>query len=601
MTHSSNLNTNQNTRTQKLHVRMSARHGKGKGGRGGGKGGKRIPDDEMIAQLTERIAVDTPASGTNPLADRMRTDVVQRFDQLPLSERTLQGLKKGGYESMKDIQAACIPHLLAGRDLMGAAKTGSGKTLAFLVPAMEKLYRQHWSSLDGLGALVISPTRELAIQIFDVLKKVGSFHEMSAGLIIGGKDVAQEHERVTRMNVLVCTPGRLLQHMDETYGFECSALQVLVLDEADRILDMGFSATLNSIIQNLPKERQTVLFSATLSKSVKDLARLSMRSPEYIALHEAATFQTPTRLQQHYMVMDCSEKLDALWSFIKTHLKQKTIVFFSSCNQVKFVHEVFCRMRPGIVLSALHGKVKQEKRLQVCSACSACCHHVQVWGRRRPGKTATVRRSNVSALVSQLPCFPQIFMDFCSRKEAVLFATDVAGRGLDFPEVDWVIQVDCPEVQPPALWGHLCVHQRGQRYTTHYTLHPPPEPKPQTVHRPPCTLQPTPEPTLSTLSPNSSPVTPKPFTLNPNHSTPGRGNIHPPRRAHSAQRVQGQVAAASHGLGAAHDAAHPGSPFYSSASLFIRPPPFYSSASLFIRPPPFYSSASLFIRPPPFY
>jgi len=217
----------------------------------------------------------------------------------------------------------------------------------------------------GLGALVISPTRELAIQIFEVLKKVGAFHEMSAGLIIGGKDVAQEQERVTRMNMLVCTPGRLLQHMDETYGFECSGLQMLVLDEADRILDMGFSATLSNIIENLPKERQTVLFSATLSKSVKDLARLSLRTPEYIAIHESATYQTPTRLQQHYMVVDCSEKLDVLWSFIKTHLKQKTIVFLSSCNQVKFVHEAFCRLRPGIILSALHGKVKQEKRLQV--------------------------------------------------------------------------------------------------------------------------------------------------------------------------------------------------------------------------------------------
>ena len=212
---------------------------------------------------------------------------------------------------------------------------------------------------------MISPTRELAIQIFEVLKKVGAFHEMSAGLIIGGKDVAQEQERVTRMNMLVCTPGRLLQHMDETYGFECSGLQMLVLDEADRILDMGFSATLSNIIENLPKERQTVLFSATLSKSVKDLARLSLRTPEYIAIHESATYQTPTRLQQHYMVVDCSEKLDVLWSFIKTHLKQKTIVFLSSCNQVKFVHEAFCRLRPGIILSALHGKVKQEKRLQV--------------------------------------------------------------------------------------------------------------------------------------------------------------------------------------------------------------------------------------------
>jgi ATP-dependent RNA helicase DDX10/DBP4 len=222
------------------------------------------------------------------------------------------------------------------------------------------------------------------------------------------------------MNMLVCTPGRLLQHMDETYGFECSGLQILVLDEADRILDLGFSATINNIVANLPAKRQTVLFSATLSKSVKDLARLSLRSPEYIAIHESSTYQTPTRLQQHYMVTECSEKLDVLWSFIKTHLKSKTIVFLSSCNQVKFVHEAFCRMRPGIVLSALHGKVKQEKRLQ-------------------------------------------IFMDFCARKEAVLFATDVAGRGLDFPEVDWVIQLDCPEVcLCLSMCGAVCQLVHGQ-------------------------------------------------------------------------------------------------------------------------------------------
>jgi ATP-dependent RNA helicase DDX10/DBP4 len=184
---------------------------------------------------------------------------------------------------MKEIQRACIPHLLAGRDVLGAAKTGSGKTLAFLVPIIEKLHRLCWSSSDGLGGLVISPTRELAIQIFEVLRKVGAQHEISGGLIIGGKDVESEQERINNMNILVATPGRLLQHMDETYGFDAcnlqvepqqrrvvpcsrhltrcglaaSRVQVLVLDEADRILDMGFSATLNNIVSNLPATRQT--------------------------------------------------------------------------------------------------------------------------------------------------------------------------------------------------------------------------------------------------------------------------------------------------------------------------------------------------------
>src|SRR5688572_21212793 len=105
---------------------------------------------------------------------------------------------------------------------------------------IEKLYRIKWSQEDGLGALVMSPTRELALQTFDVLRTVGKYHNMSAGLVIGGKDLKEEQQRLYRMNIVICTPGRLLQHMDQTVGFDCSNLQVLILDEADRILDLGF-------------------------------------------------------------------------------------------------------------------------------------------------------------------------------------------------------------------------------------------------------------------------------------------------------------------------------------------------------------------------
>jgi ATP-dependent RNA helicase DDX10/DBP4 len=123
------------------------------------------------------------------------------------------------------------------------------------------------------------------------------------------------------MNILVCTPGRLLQHMDETPGFDASQLLLLVLDEADRILDMGFSVTLNAIVANIPRQRQTLLFSATQTKSVKDLARLSLKDPEYVSVHAEAAAPTPLRLQQAYMVCDLQQKVDILWSFIKTHLK----------------------------------------------------------------------------------------------------------------------------------------------------------------------------------------------------------------------------------------------------------------------------------------
>lgn len=312
---------------------------------------------------------------------------------------------------MTDIQSKSLPLSLRSRDLLGAARTGSGKTLAFLIPVLERLFRAKWGPNDGLGALIISPTRELAIQIFEVLRKMGSAHTYSAGLVIGGKDLKQEKDRLARMNILVATPGRLLQHMDQTIGFDCSTLQVLVLDEADRILDMGFSNTLNAIVENLPKDRQTLLFSATQTKRVKDLARLSLKDPEYVAVRESAaeggesgegTGLTPKNLDQHYMVVPLEEKLNMLFSFLRSHTKSKLLVFFSSCRQVQFAHETFCKLRPGMSLMALHGKQKQAKRLQ-------------------------------------------IFTDFTRTSHAALFATDIAARGLDFPAVDWVLQIDSPE------------------------------------------------------------------------------------------------------------------------------------------------------------
>lgn len=140
---------------------------------------------------------------------------------------------------------------------------------AFVIPLIEKLFRERWSDEDGLAAIIITPTRELALQIFEVIRVVGRGHQLSAGLVTGGKKEFQgEQERVIKMNILVATPGRLLQHLEQTPDFDASKLQMLVLDEADRILDMGFKQQLDSILQFLPR-RQTLLFSATQTKSVK--------------------------------------------------------------------------------------------------------------------------------------------------------------------------------------------------------------------------------------------------------------------------------------------------------------------------------------------
>jgi len=315
---------------------------------------------------------------------------------------TAKGLEASHFKSLTDIQAKAIPLVLKGHDILGAAKTGSGKTLAFLVPVLENLYRQKWTELDGLGALIISPTRELAIQIFEVLRKIGRYHTFSAGLVIGGRSLQEERERLGRMNILVCTPGRMLQHLDQTATFEVDNLQMLVLDEADRIMDMGFQSSVDAILDHLPKKRQTMLFSATQTKKVSDLARLSLKDPEYVAVHETASSATPSSLKQHYIITALAEKLNTLFSFIRANLKAKILVFLSSGKQVRFVYESFRHLQPGIPLLHLHGRQKQTARLDITSK-------------------------------------------FSVSKNSCLFATDVVARGLDFPAVDWVIQLDCPE------------------------------------------------------------------------------------------------------------------------------------------------------------
>lgn len=352
---------------------------------------KRKRDDEDLDALNQRVR-----------DINVKENDYETFASLPLSQPTASGLEASHYKTLTDIQKKAVPLALKGSDILGAAKTGSGKTLAFLVPVLENLYRRRWTELDGLGALILSPTRELAIQIFEVLRKIGRYHTFSAGLIIGGKSLQEERERLGRMNILVCTPGRMLQHMDQTAAFEIDNLQMLVLDEADRIMDMGFQRDVDAIVEHLPKERQTLLFSATQTKKVSDLARLSLRDPEYVSVHEAATSATPSTLQQNYVVTPLPEKLDTLWSFIRSNLKSKILVFLSSGKQVRFVYETFRHMQPGIPLLHLHGRQKQTTRLDITNK-------------------------------------------FSASKNSCLFATDVVARGLDFPAVDWVIQLDCPE------------------------------------------------------------------------------------------------------------------------------------------------------------
>ncbi|CAG9861182.1 unnamed protein product [Phyllotreta striolata] len=350
---------------------------------------KNDPESVIIEKLVAKYEEIDPAQ-------------VNKFTDFPLSAKTLKGLRESGYHKPTEIQKETIGLALQGKDILGAAQTGSGKTLAFLIPVLETLFTKQWTNLDGLGALVITPTRELAYQIFEALRNVGQHHDFSAGLIIGGKDLKFERNRMDQCNIVICTPGRLLQHMDQNPLFDCVNMKVLVLDEADRCLDMGFEQTMNAIIANLPPKRQTLLFSATQTKSVKDLARLSLKDPSYISVHEHSEFSTPKGLSQSYVVCELKDKIAILWSFLRNHPNKKIMVFFSSCKQVKYTYEIFCKLRPGSSLMALYGTLHQLRRMD-------------------------------------------IYENFCRKQSAILFSTDLAARGLDFPEVNWVVQVDCPE------------------------------------------------------------------------------------------------------------------------------------------------------------
>jgi len=383
-----------------------------------------------VNQLKSRIQAEAPSSGvyyykfneedveeiTNTASNILNQKKIPiQFDDLPLSRYTKQGLKDNKFDIMTDIQRCTIPHALIQRDVLACAKTGSGKTLAFLVPLLEMLYRNKWSSFDGLGALIIVPVRELAIQTFDVLRKIGKHHTFSAGVIIGGNsELDEEKARIRQLNILIATPGRLLHHLNETPGFTCDNLKILVLDEVDRILDMGFSEEMDQILENIPKSAQILLSSATLSLKIQRLIKINLKQPEYISLSnydveenkgkKQKTTVTPSGLTQYYMLVEAHDKMNTVFSFLRTHTKNKSLLFASSCKQVRFIYEALRSLRPGVSLYELHGRQKQTKRLEIYSQ----------------------------------------FADV-NKKTAALFATDVASRGLDMPSVDWVVQIDCPE------------------------------------------------------------------------------------------------------------------------------------------------------------
>lgn len=260
-----------------------------------------------------------------------------------VSNETLKAIEEMGFTTMTEIQAKSVLPLLHGRDLVGAAKTGSGKTLAFLIPAVELIKKLKFMPRNGTGIIIISPTRELSMQTFGVLKELMAHHNHTYGLIMGGANRNVEAEKLGKgINIVVATPGRLLDHLQNTPEFLYKNLQCLIIDEVDRILDIGFEEDLKQIINLLPKRRQTMLFSATQTDKIDAITKLALKKePIYVGVDDNKDTATVTGLEQGYIVCPSEKRLLVLFTFLKKNRKKKVMVFFSSCMSVKYHHELF--------------------------------------------------------------------------------------------------------------------------------------------------------------------------------------------------------------------------------------------------------------------
>ncbi|XP_033224512.1 probable ATP-dependent RNA helicase pitchoune [Belonocnema kinseyi] len=343
-----------------------------------------------------------------------------------ICESTLKGINDMGFTNMTEIQARAIPPLLEGRDLVGAAKTGSGKTLAFLIPAINLIHEVKFMPRNGTGCIIISPTRELAMQTFGVLKELMKYHYHTYGLLIGGTDRKTEAQKLAKgLNIIVVTPGRLLDHLQNTPGFIYKNLQCLIIDEADRILDIGFEEEMKQIINLLPKKRLTMMFSATQTKKTEALTSLALKSePIYVGVDDEKNEATVDGLEQGYVMAPSDKRFLLLFTFLCKNKNKKVMVFFSSCMSVKYHHELLNYI--DLPVLSIHGKQKQTKR------------------------TTT-------------------FFQFCNATSGILLCTDVAARGLDIPDVDWIVQYDPPD-DPKEYIHRVGRTARGEGSSGHALL-----------------------------------------------------------------------------------------------------------------------------------
>ena len=334
-------------------------------------------------------------------APDVATPAPARFDTLPLDEKLLRAVADSGYQTMTPIQAKAIPIVLAGRDVMGAAQTGTGKTAAFSIPLLQKMLRHENPSMSParhpVRALVLAPTRELADQVANNVKQYSKFTKLRAAVVFGGIDMKpQTLELKAGVEVLIATPGRLLDHI-EAKNAVLNQVEYVVLDEADRMLDIGFLPDLQRILSYLPKQRQTLLFSATFSNEIKRLAESYLQDP--VLVEVARPNATASTVEQRFFSVAADDKRRAVLKLLKDRSISQAIVFVNSklgCARLARSFE-----RDGLRTNALHGDKSQDERLKALDA---------------------FKRGEVDVLV----------------------ATDVAARGLDIADLPAVFNFDVP-------------------------------------------------------------------------------------------------------------------------------------------------------------
>uniref|UniRef100_H2VDY0 ATP-dependent RNA helicase n=1 Tax=Takifugu rubripes TaxID=31033 RepID=H2VDY0_TAKRU len=346
------------------------------------------------------------------------------WDSLPvkLNDGILETLNELQFTHMTPVQSACIPLFMSNKDVAAEAVTGSGKTLAFVIPIIELLLkREEKLKKMQVGALVITPTRELALQISEVMQQfIHKFPQFTQILLIGGSNPIEDVEKFKDQgaNIVIATPGRLedmFKRKADGLDLAClvKSLEVLVLDEADRLLDMGFEASLNAILGHLPKQRRTGLFSATQTQELEKLVRAGLRNPVRIAVKEkgvaaSATQKTPSRLSNYYTICRSENKFNNLVAFLRQHKHEKNLVFFSTCACVEYFGRALETLIKKATVCCIHGKMKDK----LGSWCAQITILRAVAFVHRCGRTARIGNQG-NALVFLLP-MEESYVNFLS-------------------------------------------------------------------------------------------------------------------------------------------------------------------------------------------